>query len=511
MEQKSKPCRRGMPIGVRLAGSILLCILLLLVFNWLLNNFAMVSYYQGQKQHTLEQEFQALNESATEGSAWEERLDDLGDSQNISAVIWNQDGVIYDYRPYNERVAWPVDYGEVDMQPGEYRIEINAGSQVKDIWLKNADGQTDMTQPSQTKTSDAQFIKLVGRLSDGNSVLLKTPIAAIEESVDITNQFLLISGAVTLVLGLLVVWGLSRSFTRPIRELSHIAENVAHLDFSERYTRRGNDELADLGHSINIMSDELKSTICDLKNTNARLATDVEQKTKQNQAHQAFIANVSHELKTPIALIQTYAEGLQEDIAADAGNREFYCSIIEDEAQKMSQLIKRMTMLMQLEAGGEQLVIERFDISELLRNLMLKNQVLADEKHVRMLLPDNQPVYVWADDYLIENVLSNFLSNAIHHVSQNGVISGSIVPVEEGRVRISVFNTGDYIPREELPKIWESFYKVDKARTREYGGSGIGLSVVTAIMKAHRMPYGVLNRESPYGRGVEFYIELQTK
>ncbi len=502
--------RKG-SIAVRLTASILICILCLLIFNWLFNNFALVTYYQSEKKQTLEEEFKALNVSS-QGDDWEERLDNIGLSQNISALIWNSDGIVYDYRPHNEWIPMREIYPTVNLEPGEYRIEVGTGPQVNDLWLKKPDAfGWDGGEPRDDSTSTARFITLVGRLANGNSLYLRTPVAAIEDSVDVTNQFLLLSGGVTLALGILVAILLSRSFTRPIRELSHIADNVARLDFSERYMGKGTDELSNLGQNINTMSAELQGTISNLKTANAHLMSDVEQKTRQNQAHQAFISNVSHELKTPIALIQTYAEGLRENIAADADNREYYCSVIEDEAQKMSKLIKRMMMLMQLEAGGEQLEIERFDICELLRNLMMKNQVRAEGAPIQMVLPSSEPIYVWADAYLIEHVLSNYISNALHHVSEKGVITGTVDSLEGGRVRVAVFNTGAYIPEDELPKIWDSFYKVDKARTREYGGSGIGLSVVTAIMKAHRMPYGVVNRESPYGAGVEFYIELQTQ
>ena len=114
---------------------------------------------------------------------------------------------------------------------------------------------------------------------------------------------------------------------------------------------------------------------------------------------------------------------------------------------------------------------------------------------------------VYADPFLIENVLTNYLSNALNHVSPGGVVRAAVARPSAQRVRITVFNTGEPIPTEELPRIWESFYKVDKARTRAYGGSGIGLSVVAAIMKAHGMPYGVENTPD----GVAFYIELESR
>lgn len=474
----------------RLFGSVLLCIALLLVFNWLLNNFALVAFYRAEKEDALARAFRQINAGYGDEDRTCELLYDLSNNDNISTMIWNRRGRLYNFRAdggddRHSVIFIPPPLGYAG---GEYVIAEQSDDRLK-----------------------TEFIQLEGCLDNGDSITMRTPVTAIEESVGVTNRFLLISGGATLLIGVALVLLIARSFTRPISQLSHIAGNVAKLDFSERYAGRGSDELADLGNSINSMSASLERTISDLKTANARLAGDMERASRQNEARRAFIANVSHELKTPIALIQTYAEGLKEDIADGADNRDYYCEVIEDEAQKMSSLIKKLTALMQLEAGGEQLDIERFDIAELARNLMAKNNIRFAQKGVAVIPPPEQPVYVWADAYLIENVLTNFLSNALNHVQDDGRVECRVTPQDNGRVRVSVFNTGSHIPEDDLARVWESFYKVDKARTRAYGGTGIGLSVVAAIMNAHHMPYGVWNRRSPYGDGVEFFIELEAR
>ena len=470
----------------KLFGSVLLCLVLLLVFNWFLNTFVLDSYYQQAKRNGLAEGFFLLEDTYnTNGSQVEDTLIGLYTEQNISTAIIN--GLhIYRYGWFgsDETDEWANAFMYT---PGTYRIS-----------------HSDKTE------AGGAYITLTGRLTNGLPVMMRTPLSSIKESVAIVNQFLIISGVATILLSVVLVVLVARSFSRPIRELSRVAGSVAQLHFDDRYTRGGSDELADLGNSINSMAASLEATISDLKTANVQLAGDVEKKTRQDEARRAFIANVSHELKTPISLIQTYAEGLREDIASDAGSREFYCSVIEDEAQKMSELLKKMTALMQLEAGSEQLVIERFDVAEMLRNLLLKNQPRFEQKQVAMPQPPAGPLYVWADAYLIENVLTNYLSNALNHVDTGGTVAIFTQP-EENRLRIAVYNSGSHIPTEDLPRIWESFYKVDKARTRAYGGTGIGLSVVAAIMKAHRMPYGVYNRQSAAGPGVEFYIELETR
>ncbi|HIW74860.1 MAG TPA: HAMP domain-containing histidine kinase [Firmicutes bacterium] len=471
-------------IAWKLSVGVFLCLFLLLLFNWLLNNFVLVSYYQDVKRHSLETSF-ANVDALFNGNAEEatEEMYRLYSDENIRMQVWNSYGQIFG-PIYSDKSYFSFTLPPLLMENGAYELGVSEDSR-----------------------TGSHIIYLAGRFTNGYSVVMSTPVAAIEESIGITNQFLLISGGTTLLISLLIILLYARSFTRPIKELSRVAGSVSQLNFSDRYAGRRSDELGDLGRSINAMSAALESAVSELKTANLQLMNDNEQKTRQNEARRAFIANVSHELKTPISLIQTYAEGLKEDIAGDARNRDYYCEVIEDEASKMSVLIKKMTMLMQLEAGNEQLSIERFDISELLYGLLGKHRPRFEEKHAAVTPPPPRPVFVWADEFLMENVLSNYLSNALNHVNEDGRICLDIRPAEkEGRVRISVFNSGRPIPAEELPRIWESFYKVDKARTRAYGGTGIGLSVVAAVMNAHRMPYGVINHED----GVEFYIELES-
>ena len=216
-----------------------------------------------------------------------------------------------------------------------------------------------------------------------------------------------------------------------------------------------------------------------------------------------FLSNVTHELKTPIALIQGYAEGLKDNISEDAESREFYCDVIIDEASKMNKMVKKLLTLNQIEFGNQMVELERFDIAALIRSVLDNSEILLKQNEIRVQFEQTGPAEVWADEYMIEEVVTNYLTNAIHYAANEKVIDIRILR-EEGRVRVSVFNTGDPIPEEETEKIWIKFYKVDKARTREYGGNGIGLSIVKAIMEAHNKPYGVIN----HSNGVEFWFEL---
>ena len=218
-----------------------------------------------------------------------------------------------------------------------------------------------------------------------------------------------------------------------------------------------------------------------------------------------FLANVSHELKTPIALIQGYAEGLQEGISDDPESRKYYCDVIMDEAAKMNVMVKKLMTLNQLEFGNDVVSMERFDIVDLICNYVQSAQILTKQNEVSVRMDHYEPIFVWADEFKTEEVFMNYFSNAVNHCAGERLIDVKLT-LKENKVRVSVFNTGAPIPEESAPYIWDKFYKVDKARTREYGGSGVGLSIVKAIMESMNQQYGVIN----YENGVEFWFELET-
>ena len=177
-----------------------------------------------------------------------------------------------------------------------------------------------------------------------------------------------------------------------------------------------------------------------------------------------------------------------------------------DEANKMNKMVKKLLNLNQLEFGNGQIHLEHFDVQQVVKSVLSSSEILFQQKGISISFVEKDPVYVWADEYMTEEVVMNYVSNAVNHIDGERIIEVKIQSVKD-KVRVSVFNTGKKIPEEDLDKIWDKFYKVDKARTREYGGNGIGLSIVKAIMEAHNQQYGVKN----YDNGVEFWFELDEK
>ena len=327
------------------------------------------------------------------------------------------------------------------------------------------------------------------------------------ENIDIFNHFIAYAGVGVMILGAILMIFVGNSFAKPILQITEIAKKMSELDFNVKYPVKTQDEIGVLGNSINMLSEKLEGTISELKTANNELQQDIEKKTQIDEMRKEFLSNVSHELKTPIALIQGYAEGLQDNINDDEESRNFYCEVIIDEANKMNKMVKKLLTLNQIEFGNNQVTFERFDIVGLIQNVMNSARLLADQKEAALyMVEEYDPIYVWADEYMIEEVVTNYISNAINHVEFEKKIEVSIKQTHD-LVHVSVFNTGKCIPEDELDKVWIKFYKVDKARTRAYGGSGIGLSIVKAIMDSMHRECGVRNRED----GVEFWFELDRR
>lgn len=356
---------------------------------------------------------------------------------------------------------------------------------------------------------EGMYLESWGFFSDNTTAfIMNIPISSIRESVDLSNRFLAYVGIVAAVSGAILIYIATKSMTSPINELSELSEKMSHLNFDVKFEAREHDveEICTLGNSMNMLSDRLKETIGELKSANNQLQKDIEEKTRIDEMRKEFIANVSHELKTPIALIQGYAEGLQEGMAEDKESRDYYCEVIADEAGKMNKMVKQLLTLSSLESGNERTMMERFDLVELIRGVISSAKILLEQNEITVKFEETAPCYVWADEFKIEEVVTNYLSNAIHHADGEKVI---VIRLERqnGQTRVSVFNTGTPIPEEALPNLWTKFYKVDKARTREYGGSGIGLSIVKAILDGHGQQCGVENWEN----GVEFWFTLDSK
>ena len=475
--------------GLLMVGTILFC--------WFINNTFLERYYMKDKQKALLETYQVLNRASNEDKIGTDEFDI--EFQKICGR-YNVSFILLDAKSKTLKTSTP-DYSTLSRRLLNNLFEQNYED--NDRLLQK--GEKYEMQIATDDRINTDFLEMWGVLENGDLFLLRCPLESIRESVNLANRFLAYVGFGAAIVSAVIVLIISGKITKPIKELTEISERMIHLDFEAKYTGKSKTEIALLGQNINELSCTLEQTISELKSANNELQRDIEKKNKIDEMRKEFLSNVSHELKTPIALIQGYAEGLKEGISDDEESRDFYCEVIMDEASKMNNMVKKLLTLNQLEFGNDNVTMERFDIVSLIKNYLQSAEILCRQKDVKVIMKEYQPIYVWADEFMVEEVFGNYFSNAMNHVADDKVIDVKLL-VKEKTVRISVFNTGEPIPEESISHIWEKFYKVDKARTREYGGSGVGLSIVKAIMDALNREYGVEN----YNNGVEFWFELET-
>ena len=454
-------------------------------------------YYIRDKEMQFIHVYEELQEAVKKGTISNDEVQDelhvLCEKNNISYIVLDMD---------NEKLITNVhDTNMLKQQLSGYLLnQAQKGGKVLD--------STDNYQlmRSQDPWNQSEYIEMWGQLDDNVNFLIRSPVESIRESVALSNRFLIYVGMGTLIICIGLVWYFSRRITKPIQELAELSDHMANLDFEAKYTSGGNNEIGELGDNFNRMSKKLEKAISELKQANNSLQQDIEQKEKMEQMRTEFMGNVSHELKTPIALIQGYAEGLKEGVNDDPESRDFYCDVIMDEAGKMNRMVKNLMTLNQLEFGNDKVEFERFNLTELIGGVLQSMDILSQQKDVKLIFREENPVYVWGDEFKIEQVVRNYVSNAYNHVNEEKIIEVKILR-EDGLAKVTVFNTGKPIPEEDVPRIWDKFFKVDKAHTREYGGNGIGLSIVKAIMESMHQQYGVKN----YDNGVEFWFTLDVR
>ena len=476
-------------VSLLVAGAILLC--------WVLNTTLLPRYYMHNKKEVLMENYQTISNASAqnelESDEFAVTFDNLCSNGNIMALILQQDGKVL-RSSVNDLDALRTEFWDVLLH----------GDKMEVLYSNK---QYQLLRKTDTRL-DSEYLVLVGVLENGDMVLMRTAVESIRESAAISNRFLLFAGAAAIVSSLLVAFFVTRHITKPLQQLTDISKRMVDLDFNAKYESNQSNsyEVEELGNHINRLSENLERTISELKTANVELQDDIEKKIQIDEMRKEFLSNVSHELKTPLALIQGYAEGLQECINDDEESREFYCDVIIDEADKMNRMVKKLLTLNQLEFGKDQVVMERFNMTELINGVANSTKILREQKNIALELENPEEAWVWGDEFKVEEVITNYISNAINHADGEKVIRVFYTRSED-KLRVSVFNTGQPIPEEDIDKIWVKFYKVDKARTREYGGSGIGLSIVKAIMDSFHQQCGVINHED----GVEFWMELSTK
>lgn len=495
-------------IRLEISLAFLLTMIIAFGFSIVMNVLFMDKYYIRNKKDTILEAYKDVQSAISHGENistdyFNEKIHQICERYNIELLVFEASNKHITLSSMSDKTGRSMVDAIVS-----YISEDELDDPNREIKVISPPGESYTLQMNKDTTTGIEYMEMWGVVESEYFVFVRTTMQSIRDNVSISNTFMAMTAFTALSIGAILVLFISKKVTDPIKKLYQISDEMKRLNFEAKYLDddKHTNEIDILGQNMNELSEILESSIKELKNANIALRRDIEHKEEVDEMRKEFLSNVSHELKTPIALIQGYAEGLKEGINDDAESREFYCEVIMDEASKMNIMVKKLLTLNQLEFGDDNADMERFDIVELVTNYIKSAELLANQKDVTVKLADYKPIFVWGDEFRVEEVLQNYYSNALNHIGGERIVEVKITE-KDNKVRVSVFNTGNPIPEDSIGHIWEKFYKVDKARTREYGGSGVGLSIVKAIMESMNQDYGVIN----YDNGVEFYFELETK
>lgn len=319
-------------------------------------------------------------------------------------------------------------------------------------------------------------------------------------------RYIVLWGILFMILFALII---SRLITKPLLSINRAAKKMADLDFTEKLPIKSRDEIGVLSNSLNTMSEKLESTLYDLGDVNSKLKVELQKEKQLEEMRRHFIADSSHELKTPLGIISSYTERLQDKLLLETSDKAYMTNctmIILDESRKMDKLIVDMNELSKLESHTYKINPTTFDLIELTSNVLHKFELLIETHELKLKTRFYEhPLLITADMRRIEQVLTNFIINAIRYSPEKGYILVCVDYDEHGHIFFSIENNCEHFSQDDFEKLWDRFYRVDKSRSRKSGGSGLGLAIVKIILELHDFEYGVESVQD----GIRFYFSLK--
>ena len=477
------------------------CILLLSVvfFQIIFSIFLSESYYTNLKKFHAETLFANLKNNYSDDETIIREITQYAENAyNMDIQIFSDDGWIYRNRSTLGNFAGSIS-GEISRGIRPFQFNRNNFNAYSDEPKANV-----QTRPEMPRIPNRLNIPNMPQLNTENIVLtgkfeynganryirISSPVESIDESVrtlTIVNTFISVFILIAGIIGAIIFAG---KFSRPIYNIQEVAKNVALLNFETRANENlSTAELRELSVSINTMADKLHDLISGLQSSNEKLRSDVDYQKRLDKMRREFVANVSHELKTPLHLLLMYTENLKNNI--DGIDKNYYCDTIIEETNRLNDMVKSLLDLSAIENGLAKMNKELFNLSDFSESVISKLALLFE--HLKVSVSIEKEIYVEGDKGYTGQVIKNYLLNAVSHTPDNGRISIELRQQENSAV-FSVFNEGSAIAESDIPQIWESFYKTDKARTRtEENHSGLGLYIVKTIITAHGGEYGVKN------------------
>lgn len=428
--------------------------------------------YYDKKAKLLDEYASKIDEAIEEGN---EDLQTL-----ISEFSWEIGGMIYISDESGNIVLFSEKQGF-----GKGR---GNGNSTGFITLRNSDDIIKRETGSGKEVLDYQR-----NFSNGDHLIIEIPVQDIGNTLDVVYNIFFYIFIISLIISFFGSLIISRHFTEPIRKLTGIAEKMRNLNFSEEYQEDRNDEIGILGKSLNALSRNLSYNI-------EKLSEELEKEKSLDKLRKQFVAQVSHELQTPLTIISGYMEALEDGIFSSEEEMKEYYATIHDEINGMSKMVKNLLDLSQLTSGKFSINRTKYIINDSLESIAANFYMLGDKENVKFQYVDPEKKFsVYADTIRIEQVINNILNNGFKHVTPGGHVVLKLIENDD-TLEISVFNQGEKIAEKEMEHIWNAFYKIEK--NNEKKGTGLGLSINREILNLHDFKYGIRNKDN----GVEFYL-----
>ena len=326
-----------------------------------------------------------------------------------------------------------------------------------------------------------------------------TPLSFIQEGLEISTRYHLLIIVLALIIGSSMSFVFSKKMTDPILELKEITQRISLLDFNIKFEKERKDEIGELGYAINKMGGTLEKNIDEINKVNKKLMEDIENEKRLDKLRKEFIASVSHELKTPIAIIQGYAQGLMENIAETEEDRNFYCEIIVEESLKMDSLVKELLLITQMDSGYFKIEKEKVDLYQMIKDI--RDKYSSKNREIKYI--GEKDIFAYCDEKYIDRVLENLVVNALKYSTGDREVTITVEDIEN-RYKVIISNESENLSEDDLENIWTPFYRVNKARDRD--GHGLGLAIVRGILENHKSNFGVYITEK---NTINFWFELE--
>ena len=369
------------------------------------------------------------------------------------------------------------------------RIEDEAGNEMLAVNISNDEKKNNAAK---TLSSSGSFT-----YKGKNYRLLATAsLIAVAQSYDILVKLIPFIAGMILMISVIAAYVCSRYFSKPLIDICGVAKRMTRLDMTWKCDESRSDEIGQLAGSLNEMSAQLSGALESLQSANEQLQSDIEKQRRQERQRIDFFTAVSHELKTPITIIKGELEGMIYKVG-EYKDRDAYLKHALKTVTDMEILVKDILSAARMGGSDFQLLREKVDMTRLIERCCRKVKGVAEDKKIKMLSHLQQNVFYHGDERLLQQAVSNIINNAVIYSPEQAEVE-----VELSDAMLTVHNTGVHIKDEDLEQLFIPFFRVDKSRNRNTGGSGLGLYIVKTIFDHHRISYKLGNTEN----GVKFTV-----